>query len=900
MEAMDDLSLQELKKQFELSDNLLSVAETDIENLKSQINVSGIKEQYQTYTKLISENRTLLNDLQNNIKDIREYKNQLHELQEQLFKNEKIILGLTEENKKLKLEHQAKINQNQPQAVIRGISDIRQSFGFNLKKHENQENKAKDQNGQNAIKEEENEDEGPLSAEERKNEMEKLLKQKADCEKTFKENQQKVINYSKEIEELKTYLANYSNYINSVDEQIKTFNQQTKVSVIGEEAVNFYKSCGDKIKQLTKEMEKVNYIIQQVDESIQSLEKRNLKKAENLISNIDSIFAEINGNKNLKYNYLSIRIDMILNNLDDLKKVAEVLQQIIDTIKALNKQIDKSINNLKTNLEKFIESFKEGKKKMNEVIKKTLRRSGKDIFDTINKNIKNENNNFEEDICDKIDENLDDEKEVDNNVLKSSTLIGVKDFGKNIDLFKSKILFADKNVEEENKTKGSTLLRKNWHEICYVYDDYDVHDVHFELKAVGLGAFNFFNSCSIGFYLGKTIEILALEVNGKKVPYTLEYYSVDFDIHLKNLERAKVHLKYKEKPKDDGNQDNPPNCPFKQEYYGLSSNLKGQMAKFSLILKGSYDIISFKDEFFIQNLKNKKEKEYVWGGKVPEDGKRTLAKLSKNEAIWKFKTRYQIKSRLGELRDSTLTVPLGYVGGNNEIIKMDYSSPQTKNITIDEENRTYEIRFKNTKYKTGEFTITGELKNRCKGDWDVELTDEFVEKNFPKEDKKDKKKLESIARKIIADFDKEHKNSMYEYMDFTKIGRWVYNNIKYDYSCVGRTDMTAMDIYNKKIGVCAHMTRLSNALLYSLGYKVMYIHGMATDNKLEFDISCAHAWSLIKVKDKWYPFDATWNILSGKLPVCHVFQGFFSQSFGCQGVDSITFGDLVEEGKCIG
>ena len=243
---------------------------------------------------------------------------------------------------------------------------------------------------------------------------------------------------------------------------------------------------------------------------------------------------------------------------------------------------------------------------------------------------------------------------------------------------------------------------------------------------------------------------------------------------------------------------------------------------------------------------------------------------------------------------------MGFVGGNNTIIKLDYSSPQTRNIQVDEEKRIYEIIYKNTRYPQGNFIITGEIKNRCRGDWDVDLTDETIEKNIPFEDKRDKKMLEKIARAIIQDFDRNNKDNIHNFKDFTKIGKWVNQNIKYDLNYSGRTDMTAMDIYNKKVGVCHHMTRLSNALLYSLGYKVIYTNGFACEND-EFDQNCAHAWSLINVNGKWYPFDATWGILTGKLPVCHVFQGFFGKSISLIGTDGAVFGrdNNHETGKYI-
>lgn len=54
------------------------------------------------------------------------------------------------------------------------------------------------------------------------------------------------------------------------------------------------------------------------------------------------------------------------------------------------------------------------------------------------------------------------------------------------------------------------------------------------------------------------------------------------------------------------------------------------MAKFILILKGSLDIVNFDNYFLIRNKKNKKEVEYAWGGKVPNEGKMTFITFSKN------------------------------------------------------------------------------------------------------------------------------------------------------------------------------------------------------------------------------------------------------------------------------
>ena len=893
-----DLSIPELRSQIELSNKLISQANKEIENLQTQAKFPGLRNKYKFYKNIMIDNHKLKKSHQNNLADIKEYLTQLNELQKKLNSNKNIILSLTQENQNLKLKQESKKKAISPKKKIRGASDLRQSFGFNLKKNEKKENSH--QNTQNVINEEDNEDDGPISKESRKAEFEKLLKNKHEIENNFKNNQIKIINFSKELDNEKTYVVNYSNYIESLNNQMRRFNQQLRVSVVGEEQFNFYNLSGGKMKQLTKQIEETDFIIKQVNDEMHTLKIRTLKKAENIIRNIQTKLEEINNNKQLSYYFLSVRMDSIIDLTENLKKIEAVVQRSLASIKFQRDKIQKCINNLKINIETFMNSFKEGKKKMNDAIRKTLRKTGKTIFNSINKSLRNEEDDENDAIYDKIEEEQD--EDVDDNIIRGSTLIGINDFGKNIDLFKTRILFQDKNINEENKIREAKILRKNWHEVCYVYDNYNMHDIHFEIKAVGLGPFSFFNSCSLGFYMGKDIEILDLEINGKKSRYNYDDYCLDLNITLKNLQTAKIYLKYKEKPKFESmtKSEKLKYAFFRQEYFGLSEALSGQMGKYSLILKGSFEITSFKDNFFIQNEQNKNEKEYIWGGKVPPGGKRTLVKLSKNEAIWEFNCNTQIMSRRGELKNTVLKVPLGFVGGNNDIIKMDYSSPQTKNIVVDEENRIYEIKYKNSGYGTGDFIVKGQIKNRCKGEWDVDLSDDIIEKNFPAQDKKDKAILEKIARKIIQDFDRDNKDTMFNFMDFTKIGKWVHTNIKYDLNYSGRTEMSAMDIYNKRVGVCHHMTRLANALLYSIGYKVIYINGFACESSAEFDQNSGHAWSLIQINGKWYPFDATWDILSGKLPVCHVFQGFFGRSTQVIGTDAAVFGrNNVEYGKFI-
>ena len=279
------------------------------------------------------------------------------------------------------------------------------------------------------------------------------------------------------------------------------------------------------------------------------------------------------------------------------------------------------------------------------------------------------------------------------------------------------------------------------------------------------------------------------------------------------------------------------------------------------------------------------------GGVVPNEGKQTYIRLSKTQANWSFRITGTIRSN-NYIKNTILYCPMEFIGGNNEIIKINVKSNQTKNIRLNEEKRLYIFKYENINEKEADYIFEGELKNRCKGEWIVDLTDEEIEEQIPAEDKLCRIQLENIAREIIKEFDKNNENTEYEFLDYMKIALWVKKNIKYNLNYAGRGDLTAIDIYNLKLGVCEHFTRLSNALLYSLGYIVIYVGGYLVDRK-ELNKGINHAWSIIKVNNKWYPFDSTNGIISGKLPISHIFSYFFYRPIRIKGSDHIKFDDNI-------
>ena len=316
-----------------------------------------------------------------------------------------------------------------------------------------------------------------------------------------------------------------------------------------------------------------------------------------------------------------------------------------------------------------------------------------------------------------------------------------------------------------------------------------------------------------------------------------------------------------------------------------------------MIIKCDYEIINFEKGF----LTKIKEDEYKWGGEVPPEGKRILVQMSRKTAKYRFNLIERIESiDKTPLKDTTLKISSCFNGGNIEIKNLNYSSEQTDKIQYNKEKRSYEVKFINTNSNFGEFIMKGEFINRCKGEWKCDLTDEEIEKEIPEDYMYSKEKFKEIALNIIKEYDEKYGKDLIKVTDFVKIGEWVKNNIKYDIRYKGKNEITATEIYNMRVGVCHHFTKLYNALMYSLGYQCIYVSGYAIKDNDSFNEDDGHAWSLIKVNDKWLPFDATWGIFSGKLPVSHVFEHYFSKGTHTSGIDDIKIEDKKITGNFMG
>ena len=851
-----NLNDEDINFKLSKSEEVLKKANDELKNLQD------LKRKRENPNILKEENIDLEITHQLCNEDIKIYNENILRLKEEVKINEEIILKIKKENEKLKKEKKlTNINKKDSKAyknLILNLKDLCKNLGFKLKKKDTNEPK-ENMNNMNNVKD---------NKEEKKMEnLDKIKKKKEEFSNNLKELNNKCNQCKNFIGEQNDKINEYRNYLNEVYLYMNNFREKINISVINSVMNN--DDNNRKIDELNEQFEISSIILFDLDDIIFKTKNIFGQNIENLLTDIKINIDNLDKKENQTENNFKEICNIINQKNDEIKKIFSEFEKNKDNFKNVNRNVEKEIKKLKNLHEKLLNKHRHP----NEL-----------------NNNSNNNNNIN------ANQNINNNQDINNSrrkrIIEQSFLFNVKNLDSKLDIYKTANLFKPKEEDSLDRfIEDSNLLRKNYHEICYIYDDYDICDIYYDLKAVGLSGGAFFSKGYHSFYSDQKIEIQSFLIDNVPSQYKLTSHWIEFNINLSNMESKKIHIKYKAtKDLSRLNQGKIEERKiYRYEYYGSDGNLAGQMAKYSLILKGSFDIVNFDNYCLIRNINNKNDIEYMWGGCVPNGGKRILIMFSKKEATWSFKNSTKFTS-YNFIKDTKFYIPIELIGGNNEIMNINPHSPQSTNITIDEENRQYIAEYFNTRYKEAEFIIEGEFKNKCKGEWEVDLTNEEVEKRMPREDVLCKEQLKTIAKRIIDEFDNNHRNDDFEYLDYMKIGLWVYKNIKYDYNYSGRTEYTAIDIYNMRRGVCHHFTRLSNALLYSLGYKVIYISGYCSKDNKEFDNNSRHAWSIIKLENnKWYPFDSTWGIVTGKLPVGHVFGTFTSSNSRAIGTDNLTF-----------
>ena len=312
--------------------------------------------------------------------------------------------------------------------------------------------------------------------EKEKEKIKKLIKtyifQKKDYERILDNYQQKIDKILTDIFNEMNDLEKYKKIKENLFSEFNENNNKLKIS-INDDSNNLDDTSKEDKELILNEFTIISNKISEQNININNLEKKDIEIIQNIFNSIKQNIDKINENEKeeleMNFSLLNEKLEendqIISNNLSEYENLINKLENKKSLYNYINNEIESEIKELEIKI-------KEYEKKL-ENIKKTLN---------------NEEQKKEEDTK-------------ESTILDNSMLLSYKISN---DLFSSQILF-DEEKSDNSQLKG--LLRKNWNETVYIFNDYDIHEIYFDLTAINIPEKAFFDSYNLGFNLGKKIEI---------------------------------------------------------------------------------------------------------------------------------------------------------------------------------------------------------------------------------------------------------------------------------------------------------------------------------------------------------------------------------------------------------
>ena len=363
-----------------------------------------------------------------------------------------------------------------------------------------------------------------------------------------------------------------------------------------------------------------------------------------------------------------------------------------------------------------------------------------------------------------------------------------------------------------------------------------------------------------GLYLDDSIKIENLKIKLDRNDASGEFNEDDNKINLKfvlrNEETLTININYIEKEVD-------------EEYYiskcvNIPKFASDSVGFLSFTFNNDYEFINLENNLLKQNKDNLNE--FFWVGITPEEGIDDTIRITQKKSKWNYNIKKTFKVPKGIINKVNIMTPLYCKYGNINILDIKLKNNQCdylddKYIKI-LETFQYNFFYENLETKEGFLKIDVDFENYSTISWKVPKI--LIEKYKPKDSVEDKKYFEKLCKDIL-------KKDKRDINDVTKIGQYVHSEIEYDIDYHGK-NLTSKEILKCKKGVCEHFSQLFNSLLNSIGYETLHVSGIAfkedNGNIVGREL---HGWSIVKIDGKWLPFDPTWNLLNGKIPVSHIF-----------------------------
>lgn len=425
------------------------------------------------------------------------------------------------------------------------------------------------------------------------------------------------------------------------------------------------------------------------------------------------------------------------------------------------------------------------------------------------------------------------------------------------DLKKKKQLEENKKVQKNRRLNDGKLVFINPVSTMNIYIDSYIETLSIDVKAEG-GEINTF---TIPYNYGK-LTILSCDLKmkneqGQEIPINSEltncfvdyaFLGVNAELKENYVLSVKAQLKYFYSPLLD-------NILLQAAPIEVPNTLGNTHCKYIFNVDANsvnLELAHENDKFKILN-----DSAYIYDDTCPD-----LIKITPRQITWNsYRESTEACYGLEGLENLNRLVHLKYYGGCNYNFTEDLSYTPIKNDTKEKLTITkdaYSFQYKHCEQPYNYFRLNLTFSSSSIN-WNV--TDEDLKSSYKNTTTE---KALSLVKEILS-------NDTSDKTDYYKIGKWIYNNIKYNKNHNSSSNVD--DIIDKREGVCHHFTLLYNALLNSIGIKALYATGDVIHNLTTFETE-SHAWTVAEINGKWIGLDATWDLLGGRLPQCHLFKYF--------------------------
>ena len=420
-----------------------------------------------------------------------------------------------------------------------------------------------------------------------------------------------------------------------------------------------------------------------------------------------------------------------------------------------------------------------------------------------------------------------------------------------------------KNLDEN--APASSQFVENVEAVITFVDDGKIEEHKLKVTSKNLEEGSYYNLYGFSFTLsdGQSLEVLSNTCNkvSTKDPEDIECtpsnektgnkYSFKYNYKLFNGEYIEIIYKYKiVKPRE---------ILYRQEAFAISEYKEGVSCTFKYIIPDGYTSLGLKENLLTRDSDNV----YSYN-ECPSEVKTDVIKFTPKESYWKANVGIYLKSQSDISKNISVTFPRYYKGGKNTnkyylLVTNEDEILEESKLIQDEINLKVTLEGKNQKMVGVE--VNTAFSNKISNTFSVYASEQLYQ-------------LDDNIDEEIKNKAEELKNNGNSEPLYKKIGKFVYSHITYDLGYLGK-NITALQIYKGKRGVCEHYTILYNAMLNAVGIKTLKIFGWAfqKEETTANEKTIGHAWTAALIDGKWIELDATWGLFDG-IPSGHIMKGY--------------------------